>query len=103
MDENYEFQDFRNTFFLEKNQANFFETGPEPEPDIETGYPAGTGFSRISGWFLEVNIIITKFHYLFLYLISDLHGNRWKSAELHPKYSGLVRQQYFDVLYFRHK
>ena len=32
-----------------KNPANFFETGPGPEPDIEAGYPAGTGFSRISG------------------------------------------------------
>ena len=25
---------------------------PEPEPDIEAGYPAGSGFSRISGRFL---------------------------------------------------
>ena len=39
-----------------KNPAKFFETGPEPEPDIEAGYPAGTGFSRISGWFLVGNI-----------------------------------------------
>ena len=36
-----------------KNPAKFFETGP----DIEAGYPAGTGFSRISGRFLERNII----------------------------------------------
>ena len=35
-----------------KNPANFFETGPEPEPDIEAVYLAGTGFSRISGRFL---------------------------------------------------
>ena len=44
-----------------KNPAKFFETGPEPEPDIEAGYPAGTGFSRISGRFLlsvsKVNIV----------------------------------------------
>ena len=43
--------------FLEKksgkNPAKFFETGRELEPDIE----AGTGFSRISGRFLEKNII----------------------------------------------
>ena len=31
-----------------KNPTKFFETGPEPEPDIE----AGTGFSRIYGRFL---------------------------------------------------
>ena len=36
-----------------KNPAKFFETGPEP--DIEAGYPAGTGFSRISGRFLYRN------------------------------------------------
>ena len=45
-------------YFLEeksgKNPAKFFETGPEPEPDIEAEYPAGTGFSRISGRFLEL-------------------------------------------------
>ena len=35
-----------------KNPANFVGTGPELEPDIEAGYPAGTGFSRISGRFL---------------------------------------------------
>ena len=44
-----------------KNPAKFIETGPELEPDIEAGYPAvypaGTGFSRISGRFLEKNII----------------------------------------------
>ena len=40
-----------------KNPAKFFETGPELEPDIEAGYPAGTGFDRISGRFLEKNII----------------------------------------------
>ena len=54
-DENYEFQDFRNIFLEEKsgkNPAKFFETWPEPEPDIEAGYPARTGFSRISGRFL---------------------------------------------------
>ena len=33
-----------------KNPANFLK--PEPEPDIEAGYPAGSGFSRISGRFL---------------------------------------------------
>ena len=37
---------------LEKKSGKIFETGPEPEPDIEAGYPAGTGFSRISGRFL---------------------------------------------------
>ena len=40
-----------------KNPANFFGTGPEPEPDIEAGYPAVTGFSRISGRFL-----VTLYH-----------------------------------------
>ena len=30
-----------------KNPAKFLK--PEPEPDIEAGYPAGSGFSRISG------------------------------------------------------
>ena len=29
-----------------KNPAKFLK--PEPEPDIEAGYPAGYGFSRIS-------------------------------------------------------
>ena len=33
-----------------KNPAKFLK--PEPEPDIEAGYPAGSGFSRISGRFL---------------------------------------------------
>ena len=33
-----------------KNPAKLLETGPEP--DIEAGYPAGTGFSRLSGRFL---------------------------------------------------
>ena len=33
-----------------KNLTKFSETGPSP--DNEAGYPAGTGFSRISGWFL---------------------------------------------------
>ena len=32
--------------FLEEN------SGPQPGPDIEAGYLAGTGFSRIYGWFL---------------------------------------------------
>ena len=41
-----------------KNPAKFFETGPELEPDIEAGFPARTGFSRISGRFLEKNIIL---------------------------------------------
>ena len=35
-----------------KNPAKFLK--PEPEPDIEAGYPAGSGFSRISGRFLLV-------------------------------------------------
>ena len=30
-----------------KNPAKFLK--PEPEPDIEAGCPAGSGFSRISG------------------------------------------------------
>ena len=34
-----------------KNPAKFLK--PEPEPDIEAGYPAGSGFSRISGRFLD--------------------------------------------------
>ena len=34
-----------------KYPAKFLK--PEPEPDIEAGYPAGSGFSRISGQFLE--------------------------------------------------
>ena len=46
-----------------KNPAKFFETGPEPEPDIEAGYPAGTGFSRISGRFLILNV----FHNLLMF------------------------------------
>ena len=36
-----------------KNQAKFLK--PEPEPDIEAGYPAGSRFSRISGRFLQVS------------------------------------------------
>ena len=35
-----------------KNPAQFLKLEPEPEPDIEAGYPAGSGFSRISGRFL---------------------------------------------------
>ena len=35
-----------------KNPATFLKPEPEPEPDIEAGYPAGSGFSRISGRFL---------------------------------------------------
>ena len=51
--ENYSFQDFRNTFLEEisgKNPVKFSET--RLEPDIEAGYSAGTGLSRISGRFL---------------------------------------------------
>ena len=33
-----------------KYPAKFLK--PEPEPDIEAGYLAGSGFSRISGRFL---------------------------------------------------
>ena len=36
--------------YLAKNPTKFWK--PEPEPDIEAGYPAGSGFSRISGRFL---------------------------------------------------
>ena len=40
----------------------FFETGPEP--DIVAGYPAGSGFSRITGRFLHgtkgLHVHITK-------------------------------------------
>ena len=35
-----------------KNPAKFLK--PEPEPDIEAGYPAGSGFSRISGQFVLI-------------------------------------------------
>ena len=35
-----------------KNPAKFLKPEQEPEPDIEAGYPAGSGFSRISGRFL---------------------------------------------------
>ena len=31
-----------------KNPAKFRKPELEPEPDIEAGYPAGYGFSRIS-------------------------------------------------------
>ena len=34
-----------------KNPAKFSKT--RPEPDIEAGYLAGTGFSRIYGQFLQ--------------------------------------------------
>ena len=40
-----------------KNPAKFYETGPEPELDIEAAYPAGTGFSWISGRFLHVVLV----------------------------------------------
>ena len=40
-----------------KNPAKFYETGPEPELDIEAGYPAGTGFSWISDRFLHVVLV----------------------------------------------
>ena len=36
-----------------KNPAKFLKPEPKPEPDIEAGYPAGSGFSRISGRFLH--------------------------------------------------
>jgi len=41
-----------------KNPTNFFQ--PEPEPDFEARYPAGTGFSRIFGQFLLESLIICK-------------------------------------------
>ena len=31
-----------------KYPAKFLKPEPKPEPDIEAGYPAGSGFSRIS-------------------------------------------------------
>ena len=38
--------------FSGRNPAKFTPAGPEPEPDIDAGYPAGTGLHRISGRFL---------------------------------------------------
>ena len=70
MDENYAFQDFRYTEEKSgKNPANIFETGLEPEPDIKTGYPAGTGFSRKSGRFLAA---ILNIYMPFLILLQCL-------------------------------
>ena len=51
-----------------KNPAKFFETGPELEPDIEAGYPAGTRFSRIRSVPREEYYLY--FHRLLLLLIS---------------------------------
>ena len=47
-----------------KNPAKFLKPEPEPEPDIEAGYPAGSGFSRISGRFLLRTMVdyVTKDH-----------------------------------------
>ena len=41
-----------------KNPAKFLKPEPEPEPDIEAGYPAGSGFSRISGRFLVLSEVV---------------------------------------------
>ena len=64
-----------------KNPAKFFETGPEPEPDIEAGYPAETGFSRKSGRFLAaiLNIYMLFFIAMLDSPISTLRywGLRW--------------------------
>ena len=38
--------------FSGRNPAKFSSAGPEPEPENEAGYPAGTGLCRISGRFL---------------------------------------------------
>ena len=43
-----------------KKPAKFLKLEPEPEPDIEAGYPAGSGFSRISGRFLHRVFLTTQ-------------------------------------------
>ena len=53
-----------------KNPVKFFETGPELEPDIEAGYPAGTGLSRISGRFLILRLsCISTAHIWYNYTV----------------------------------
>ena len=56
-----------------KNPAKFLK--PEPEPDIEAGYPAGSGFSRISGQFLahtsQYLVLWTPSAYALANLLSD--------------------------------
>ena len=45
------------------NPAKFLKPESEPEPDIEAGYPAGSGFSRISGRFLVQAYNFGNFNY----------------------------------------
>ena len=52
-----------------KNPAKFLK--PEPEPDIEAGYPAGSGFSRISGRFLSGSIQ----GFLYIYILARISRN----------------------------
>ena len=51
-----------------KNPAKFLK--PELEPDIEAGYPAGSGFSRISGrfllWMNPYHQLINKIHWKYI-------------------------------------
>ena len=47
-----------------KNPAKCLK--PEPEPDIEAGYPAGSGFSRISGRFLNASLLVASCSLLVL-------------------------------------
>ena len=49
-----------------KNPAKFLK--PEPEPDIEAGYPAGSGF--LMGWQVPIHRspIISMFHFKY-----DIH------------------------------
>ena len=48
-----------------KNPAKFLK--PEPEPDSEAGFPAGSGFSRISGRFLaSASVIKSKLKKILL-------------------------------------
>ena len=49
-----------------KNPAKFLK--PEPEPDIEAGYPAGSGFIRISGRFLHRTVEVADEIFLFILL-----------------------------------
>ena len=67
-----------------KNPANFFETGPEPEPDIEAGYPAGTGFSRISGRFLigYLQRQLPPLSYIYLTWVLDTYTDSYLLCHL---------------------
>ena len=58
-----------------KNPAKFLKPEPEPEPDIEAGYPAGSGFSRISGRFL-FQILLSTLISINEYVSNSLAGQR---------------------------